>query len=99
MHARTSLSLSNIHAYTHAHTLQHTLTQEPPSLPSINNMACTLAGTTAATCSGYSSLKSGYSVGLHTGPTEITWTSTLSGAQVRWPVRQMPTSAVPGGPL
>lgn len=48
------------------------------------NVACDLDGTTAATCSGYSSYKSGYSNGLHTGPTEVRWTSTLSGSEVEW---------------
>ncbi|KAM0565958.1 hypothetical protein ACHAP6_004868 [Verticillium nonalfalfae] len=41
-------------------------------------------GTTAATCSAYSSLKSGFVAGLYTGPTEISWTSTLSGSEVQW---------------
>ncbi|KAF7547809.1 hypothetical protein G7046_g8892 [Stylonectria norvegica] len=50
----------------------------------IANLECTLNGTTAATCSGYSSYKSGYSNGLHTGPTEVSWTSTLTGSEVEW---------------
>ena len=41
-------------------------------------------GTTAATCSGYSSFASGYTNGQHTGPTEVSWTSTLSGSAVEW---------------
>jgi hypothetical protein len=53
---------------------------------SINNLGCVLSGTTAATCSGYSSLKSGYSNGPHTGPTEISWTSTMTGTEVQWGV-------------
>ncbi|KAM0328143.1 hypothetical protein ACHAQA_005549 [Verticillium albo-atrum] len=48
------------------------------------NLECKLGGTTAATCSAYSSLKSGFVAGLHTGPTEISWTSTLSGSEVQW---------------
>ncbi|KAG5980700.1 hypothetical protein E4U54_006742 [Claviceps lovelessii] len=43
-----------------------------------------MSGTTAATCSGYSSYRSGYTNGQHTGPTEVSWTSTLTGSQVRW---------------
>lgn len=50
------------------------------------NLECSLAGTTEAACSAYSSLKSGLTVGLHTGPTEISWTSTLSGSEVQWAV-------------
>ncbi|KAG6051896.1 hypothetical protein E4U17_006005 [Claviceps sp. LM77 group G4] len=41
-------------------------------------------GTTAATCSGYSSYRSGYTNGKHTGPTEVSWTSTLTGTDVVW---------------
>lgn len=48
------------------------------------NVECELNGTTAATCSGYSSYKSDYSNGLYTGPTELEWTSTLSGSEVEW---------------
>ncbi|RNJ55179.1 hypothetical protein D7B24_008875 [Verticillium nonalfalfae] len=48
------------------------------------NLECKLGGTTAATCSAYSSLKSGFVAGLYTGPTEISWTSTLSGSEVQW---------------
>lgn len=51
---------------------------------SIANVECELNGTTAATCSGYSSYKSDYSNGLHTGPTELEWTSTLRGSEVEW---------------
>lgn len=51
---------------------------------SIANLECELNGTTAATCSGYSSYKSDYSNGLHTGPTEVEWTSTLRGSEVEW---------------
>lgn len=50
------------------------------------NLGCSLAGTTEAACSAYSSLKSGFTVGPHTGPTEISWTSTLSGSEVEWGV-------------
>ncbi|TDZ22729.1 hypothetical protein Cob_v004204 [Colletotrichum orbiculare MAFF 240422] len=50
----------------------------------IADLGCTLGGTTAATCSGYSSLKSGYSNGLYTGPTEVSWTSSLTGSEVQW---------------
>ncbi|KAH7165561.1 hypothetical protein EDB81DRAFT_679538 [Dactylonectria macrodidyma] len=50
----------------------------------IANLECTLEGTTAATCSGYSSYKAGYTNGLYTGPTEVKWTSTFSGTEVEW---------------
>ncbi|RDA92410.1 hypothetical protein CP533_4743 [Ophiocordyceps camponoti-saundersi (nom. inval.)] len=50
------------------------------------NLECKVAETmTVATCSGYSSYKSGYTNGLITGPTEISWTSTLS-TDVEWGV-------------
>ncbi|KAL2754442.1 hypothetical protein ACRALDRAFT_2028858 [Sodiomyces alcalophilus JCM 7366] len=48
------------------------------------NLECKLGGTTAATCSAYSSLRSGYIAGIHTGPTEVTWESTLTGTEVQW---------------
>ncbi|KAM4056731.1 hypothetical protein HRG_003599 [Hirsutella rhossiliensis] len=50
----------------------------------IANLECRLNGTTAATCSGYSSYKAGYANGLLTGPTEMSWTSTLTGTDVEW---------------
>ncbi|RDA86123.1 hypothetical protein CP532_1151 [Ophiocordyceps camponoti-leonardi (nom. inval.)] len=50
------------------------------------NLECKAAETTTvATCSGYSSYKSGYTNGLITGPTEISWTSTLTTG-VEWAV-------------
>ncbi|KAK2001806.1 hypothetical protein LX36DRAFT_318991 [Colletotrichum falcatum] len=52
----------------------------------IADLECTLSGTTAATCSGYSSLKSGYVNGKYTGPTEVSWTSTMTGSEVQWGV-------------
>ncbi|KAF9870337.1 hypothetical protein CkaCkLH20_12184 [Colletotrichum karsti] len=52
----------------------------------IADLGCTLGGTTAATCSGYSSLKKGYSNGMYTGPTEVSWTSSLTGSEVQWGV-------------
>ncbi|OAQ86781.1 hypothetical protein VFPFJ_00856 [Purpureocillium lilacinum] len=52
----------------------------------IADLACNMNGTTAATCSGYSSYASGYTNGHHTGPTEVSWTSTLSGTHVQWGV-------------
>ncbi|UNI21851.1 hypothetical protein JDV02_007802 [Purpureocillium takamizusanense] len=52
----------------------------------IADLACNMNGTTAATCSGYSSYASGYTNGHHTGPTEVSWTSTLSGSHVQWGV-------------
>ncbi|KPM39802.1 hypothetical protein AK830_g6760 [Neonectria ditissima] len=55
----------------------------------IANLECALDGTTAATCSGYSSYKAGYMNGLHTGPTEVSWTSTYSGSEVEWGVLTM----------
>lgn len=56
---------------------------------SIANIECELDERTAATCSGYSSYKSGYKNGPITGPTEISWTSTLSGTDVAWGVLTM----------
>ncbi|KAG5971080.1 hypothetical protein E4U55_001315 [Claviceps digitariae] len=50
----------------------------------IADLECNMNGTTAATCSGYSSYRSGYTNGKHTGPTEVSWTSTLTGNQVVW---------------
>ncbi|KAG6007549.1 hypothetical protein E4U21_005850 [Claviceps maximensis] len=50
----------------------------------IADLECNMNGTTAATCSGYSSYRSGYTNGKHTGPTEVSWTSTLTGSQVHW---------------
>lgn len=53
------------------------------------NLECKVAETaTEATCSGYSSYKSGYTNGLITGPTEISWTSTLT-TDVEWGVLTM----------
>ncbi|KAF5670875.1 hypothetical protein FHETE_4323 [Fusarium heterosporum] len=53
------------------------------------NLACDLQGTTRATCSGYSSFNKGYNDGVHTGPTEVTWTSTFTGKDVEWGVLTM----------
>ncbi|KAM0255005.1 hypothetical protein ACHAQJ_006233 [Trichoderma viride] len=50
----------------------------------IADVECDLNGTTAATCSGYSSYKSGYTNGPHTGPTQVSWTSTFTGSEVQW---------------
>ncbi|KAG6033823.1 hypothetical protein E4U40_004897 [Claviceps sp. LM458 group G5] len=50
----------------------------------IADLECKMNGTTAATCSGYSSYRSGYTNGKHTGPTEVSWTSTLTGTDVVW---------------
>ncbi|KAI9902595.1 hypothetical protein N3K66_001947 [Trichothecium roseum] len=50
----------------------------------IANVECELNNSTAATCSGYSSLKSGYTKGVYTGETEISWTSTLKGTDAQW---------------
>ncbi|KAK1507724.1 hypothetical protein CTAM01_02836 [Colletotrichum tamarilloi] len=55
----------------------------------IADLGCTLSGTTAATCSGYSSLKSGYINGKLTGPTEVSWTSTMTGSEVEWGILTM----------
>ncbi|KAI5463228.1 hypothetical protein BGZ63DRAFT_353158 [Mariannaea sp. PMI_226] len=55
----------------------------------IANLECSLKGTTAATCSGYSSYRDGYTNGPHTGPTEVSWTSTYSGTNVEWGVLTM----------
>ncbi|CAM1511337.1 Fc.00g088500.m01.CDS01 [Cosmosporella sp. VM-42] len=61
---------------------------DPPACDlSIADLECTLDGTTAATCSGYSSYKAGYN--FHTGPTEASWTSTFSGSGVEWGVLTM----------
>ncbi|KAF4450503.1 hypothetical protein F53441_6393 [Fusarium austroafricanum] len=53
------------------------------------NLECNLQGTTRATCSGYSSFNKGYNDGVHTGPTEVTWTSTYSGSDVEWGILTM----------
>ncbi|KAL9488711.1 hypothetical protein ACSS6W_000988 [Trichoderma asperelloides] len=50
----------------------------------IADVECDLNGTTAATCSGYSSYKSGYTNGHYTGPTQVSWTSTFTGSEVQW---------------
>ncbi|KAK0391222.1 hypothetical protein NLU13_0723 [Sarocladium strictum] len=55
----------------------------------IVELGCDLDGTTSARCSGYSSYKSGYSNGFVTGPTEISWTSTLTGSDVEYGVLTM----------
>lgn len=47
-------------------------------------MECKLNGTTVATCSGYSSYAAGYTNGQNTGPTQVSWSSTLSGSDVEW---------------
>ncbi|PFH57013.1 hypothetical protein XA68_15619 [Ophiocordyceps unilateralis] len=53
------------------------------------NLECKVAeSATVATCSGYSSYRSGYTNGLITGPTEISWTSTLT-TEVEWGVLTM----------
>jgi len=48
------------------------------------DLRCDLAGTTAATCSGYSSTAPGFHPGPVTEPSETTWTSTYSGSDVEW---------------
>ncbi|KID78984.1 uncharacterized protein G6M90_00g024600 [Metarhizium brunneum] len=50
----------------------------------IADLECNMKGTTAATCSGYSSYCSGYTNGKYTGPTEVSWTSTLTGSNIHW---------------
>lgn len=50
----------------------------------IADLECNMNGTTAATCSGYSSYRSGYTNGKYTGPTEVSWTSTFTGSNVHW---------------
>ncbi|TWU76436.1 hypothetical protein ED733_007011 [Metarhizium rileyi] len=50
----------------------------------IADLECNMNGTTAATCSGYSSYRSGYRNGKYIGPTEVSWTSTLTGSNVHW---------------
>jgi hypothetical protein len=51
---------------------------------SIANLECDLKDRTEATCSGFTSCKSGYTAGVCFGPDEITWTSTFSGSEVHW---------------
>lgn len=51
----------------------------------------------AATCSGYSSLKSGYSMGNATGPTSGSWTSTFTGTAAEWANLTLATSPTPTG--
>ncbi|KAF5027530.1 hypothetical protein F66182_347 [Fusarium sp. NRRL 66182] len=53
------------------------------------DLECKLKGKTLATCSGYSSFCKGYNDGVHTGPTEVTWTSTFTGDEVEWGVLTM----------
>ncbi|KAH7328104.1 hypothetical protein B0I35DRAFT_506636 [Stachybotrys elegans] len=55
----------------------------------IANMECDLNGTVAATCSGYSSFADGFTYGLYEGPTEVSWTKTLTGTDVEWGVLTM----------
>ncbi|UKZ73712.1 hypothetical protein TrVFT333_001362 [Trichoderma virens FT-333] len=57
---------------------------EGPGTLDIADVECDLSGTTAATCSGYSSYRSGYTNGHHTGPTQVSWTSTFTGSEVQW---------------
>ena len=47
-------------------------------------MECDLDGTTAATCSGYSSWRADSPNTYFTGSTEQSWTSTLSDKAVEW---------------
>ncbi|EGX92869.1 hypothetical protein CCM_04241 [Cordyceps militaris CM01] len=63
----------------------------------IADIGCTLDERTAATCSGYSSYKSGYKNGYVTGPTELSWTSTLTGTDVQWGVLTMAALPKPTG--
>ncbi|OAQ99273.1 hypothetical protein LLEC1_04491 [Akanthomyces lecanii] len=63
----------------------------------IANIECDLDGQTAATCSGYSSYRSGYKNGHVTGPTELSWTSTLSVTDVQWGVLTMADIPKPTG--
>lgn len=51
----------------------------------------------AATCSGYSSLKSGYSMGNATGPTSGSWTSTFTGTAAEWANLTLTTSPTSTG--
>ncbi|KAI1064931.1 hypothetical protein LB507_001063 [Fusarium sp. FIESC RH6] len=53
------------------------------------NLECSLKGTTEATCSGSSSFDKGYNDGIHTGPTEVLWTSTFTGEDAQWGVLTM----------
>ena len=57
------------------------------------DLNCVLAGTTAATCTGYTSYGSGFDEGSVTGPTQTRWTTTLSGSEVAWGIL---TLATPG---
>jgi hypothetical protein len=84
---------------THTSTLYvlfPTTNHSPTNIPSTANLACNLQGTTKATCSGYSSFNKGYNDGVHTGPTEVTWTSTFTGKDVEWGVLTM--GALPHDP-
>ncbi|OAA61354.1 hypothetical protein ISF_05433 [Cordyceps fumosorosea ARSEF 2679] len=63
----------------------------------IADIGCNLDGRTAATCSGYSSYKSGYKNGIVTGPTELSWTSTLTGTDVKWGVLTLTDIPKPSG--
>ena len=57
------------------------------------DLNCVLAGTTAATCTGYTSYGSGFDEGSVTGPTQTSWTTTLTGSEVAWGIL---TLATPG---
>ncbi|KAG9255850.1 uncharacterized protein F5Z01DRAFT_519081 [Emericellopsis atlantica] len=53
------------------------------------NVECEFSETTEVTCSGYSSFAPDYSNAPWTGPTELSWTSTLEGTGVEWGVLTM----------
>jgi len=53
------------------------------------NVECEFTETTEVTCSGYSSFAPNYSNAPRTGPTELSWTSTLEGTGVEWGVLTM----------
>lgn len=58
------------------------------------HLSCELDGKTAATCTGSSSYGTGFREGPITGPTQTTWTKTLTGSEVRWGVLSLTTPPV-----
>ncbi|KAK3906303.1 hypothetical protein C8A05DRAFT_11924, partial [Staphylotrichum tortipilum] len=71
-----------------AHTLIYT-GSDPGTLTA--DLRCSLAGHTAATCTGSSSFGAGYRQGSVTGPGKTAWTRTFGAAEVTWGVLTLAT--------
>ncbi|SPQ25232.1 7a14c49c-b90d-442b-97a8-75d98e959c6e [Thermothielavioides terrestris] len=71
-----------------AHTLVYT-GSDPGTLTA--DLRCQLEGTTAATCTGSSSLGANDREGTLTGPTQVAWTKTFAAADVTWGVLTLST--------